>query len=424
MTELKPLMDARYRPTFSGIPLVGAFGNSWVGQSLSGNAIGAKGYVNCATSRLKGRARLSAASISGYPSQTSTTILSNINTFISSGADIGLVEMLINDPTAGVDYNTSKNNVLNTIQIFRDNGRLPIFGTVPPRSDANNTSAVRLQNLRMNDFLYDRMAAMPSGSMYVADVASRLTDRNNSVGAPYSGAGPIYNDGVHPTDFGAWAVSDPYFSILDSLLPNIDPYPTWRTTLFDRTNNPTGWIGNPSMYGTSGTITASTPAGAITGVLADGYTATRTAGSTLTATLSKVTGVNGGEYQSIVLGATGTGIAYEQIEITRSITGCEPGDVVQGIVDIEATNLSNVLAIYVYVNGTVTGLYRGMNDSGITGDVMPTAVNRWNRTIDIPVLANETLTLKTVIVGRCTGTAPTGTILIKSSGVRVKSTHP
>lgn len=419
---MKKVDEAADQSSVSGAllarPNMGALGNSWVAQGKSAGDLTAKGFVTWVAARLGNRVRLKRAAVMGYAGEASTSIMTHINEFCAAlGPGFALVEMLINDATSGVAFEQSVENVNLAVEKMNAAGIVPIFQTIPPRGDANNTIANRQRNYRMNDWLISRAASAPRGSMYVVDVASEITSRAFSSATQIAGA--YGTDNVHPIDFGAYSVATPYVTLLNSLLPPASLLPAYRTTQFSRSAYPTGWLNsNPSMFGAAGTIVSG---GA--GTLADGLSMARTLGTAFTANPSKIAGKNNGEFQRFTLGATGLGLANEQIEISVSATGAEIGDTVEGVLAFSADDLVNVKGIYLYVNGAASGLYRTLNPSGITGDALPGNITATACTFEIPILATEALTARIVLVAKCDTAAPSGTVDVQIFGVRVLAVH-
>lgn len=399
---------------FRGSPIMAVLGNSYVSShGYNANDTLARGFGQVLAARLKDRVRV--GPMLGFAGQSSTVIAPYIDTILAAGARVVVVEMLINDVPGGLSYATSVANINRVAKACQDAGAICVFQTIPPRSDASNTTALRQGNARINDYLF----TLPFlyRNVYVADVASQLTSRASSTGTPISLV--LQSDGVHPLDLSGELTSQPYFDVLDKLLPPIAPG-VWQTLLFDRTNYPTGYVRDPSMTGSSGTAGAG-----ITGSVATSWNLARTIGSTFTATASKVPGVNGGEYQQIVLGGAGAGLGTEQITMSYNTTLLQLADIIQGLADISATGLSNVKGVYAYISGATTGTYRALLNSGLGNDLSPAAWDRLLRTYDptnsrdVQLLATETVTFGIAIVGKCDGTAPTGTITIKRAGIKV-----
>lgn len=398
-------------------PLLGALGNSWVARGITANDAGAKHPVVVAAAILKDRVRLSYAALQGTSGATSTGILSLLPALIAAGPKIVWVEAFINDATSSFSLGTSISNMRTIADTLYRAGIVAIFETIPPRGDANNTTAVRNFNYTFNDALWDeyfsRSSSKPA-SFYVVDTASALTSRSSSVGANY--AGYMDTDNVHLIDYGSWTVGALIAGVVDRIIAPASPLLALRSNLFDRTNYPTGILGNATMNGSAGTLTSGG-----SGSLASNFTLTRSVGSVLTGALSKIAGINGGEYQQVVLSSGGGGVVNEQLDITCSIAGLHSGDVVQAFTDVYATGCVKVTGCYVYLNGSATGLYRGMNPSGVSGDTLPANWDRMMRTWQVTVGATETLTFRISIVADCRLADTTGTIVIRSGGVKVLS---
>lgn len=397
---------------FRGPPIFGALGNSFVSShGYNTNDYLARGFAPVLAARLKDRVRLKKEAMLGFAGQTSSVITPYIDTILATGARVIVVEMLINDVPGGLTFATSVANINYVAKQCQDAGAICIFGTIPPRSDAANTTALRQANARINDYLF----TLPFNyrNVYVADVASQLTSRASATGAPI--ALVLQSDGVHPLDLSGELTSQPYFDILDRILPPVNPG-VWQTLLFDRANYPTGYPRDPSMSGTTGTANTG-----VSGSLATSYIGSRTIGSTFTATAAKIAGVNGGEFQQLALGATGTGIGTEQLSFSWNTTVLQAGDVIQGFAEISASGLSNVKGVYPYISAATTGTYRAMLNSGLGNDLSPSSWDRLMRTMDVTMGATETVTFGIIVVGKCDGAAPTGTLTIKRAGIKVLS---
>lgn len=403
---------AQVAAALGGPPILGVLGNSWV-SSHGVNAAGflARGFGPVTAARLKDRVRTSLNAMVGFAGQSSTSIAPNIDQVLATGARVILVEMLINDVVGGISFATSTANIDAVAKKCQDAGAICVFGTVPPRSDANNTAAVRQGNARLNDYLFD--LPYKFRNVHVADVASQLTRRDSGTGLPLNLV--LQADGVHPLDLSGELTSQAYFDVLDKILPVVNRG-VWQMPVFDRANYPTGYVKDASLPGSAGV-----PGTGVTGSVASGFGLARSVGSTFTATASKVAGVNGGEYQQVVPGGTGGGLGTEQINFGWTTTALQAGDVVQGLADITATGLTNVKGIYVYVFGTTTGTWYGLLNSGLGGDLSPPSWDRMPRTPEITLPATETIGFNVAIVGKCDGTAPTGTITIKRAGLKVLS---
>lgn len=410
------VVDGTARAMFRGAPILAVLGNSWVSShGYNTNDTLARGFGQVLAARLKDRVRV--GPMMGFAGQSSSVIAPYIDTVLAAGARVVVVEMLINNAPGGLSFATTVADINRVAKACQDAGAICVFGTIPPRSDANNTTALRQANARINDYLF----TLPYlyRNVYVADVASQLTSRASATGAPISLV--LQSDGLHPLDLSGELTSQPYFDVLDKLLPPIVPG-VWQTLLFDRAAYPTGYVRDPSMTGTSGTAGAG-----ITGSVASSWNLARTIGSTFTATASKVAGVNGGDFQQIIVGGTGSGTGTEQITMSYNTTLLQVGDLIQGLAEITATGLSNVKGAYVYVSGPTTGTYRALLNSGAGNDLSPSSWDRLLRTFDptngrdVQLAATETVTFGIAIVGKCDGAAPTGTFTIKRAGIKVSA---
>jgi hypothetical protein len=240
-------------------PLLLAFGNSWIANAITQYTHPAKHFPSVVHAMLRGRVFFSPSLNFGYAGAASPEIVTHLPELIAAAAGRGgyvLVEMLINNYVNSVSHSQSVADVREVTKRLNEVGLVPIFGTIAPRSDASNTTSLRNYNNKLNDALWAEMAVRPRGTLYVADVASAITSRTSSAGAPVSLA--LGADGVHPIDYGGALIAQPYFEILDKLLPSALPWPAWRTTGFDRTENPTGWRGtaDPAVWRITGTCRA------------------------------------------------------------------------------------------------------------------------------------------------------------------------
>jgi hypothetical protein len=399
-----------------GPPLGGCLGNSWGARGVSATDNGAQHPMVQAAAILKGRLKITPATMVGYPSQSSSVVLANIDAFIATGVRYVWCEWFINEATSGVTVAQSIANLKAGLNKFYAAGVVPIFQTVPPRSDGNNTPVIRGANQQVNDAIWAEYYARPRGSMYVLDAHAILTNLASTVDAPIS---PAYNaDGVHLYDIGAATLGASLAAILDRALPPAQMIAPSQGNTFSRTLNPTGYIGNASLAGTAGTISA---AGS-NGTLASNFTLSRTIGSTLQAVASKVAGPNGASYQQLVLTNSATGTSNEQLEFGFTSTGVlAAADIVQGFCDMFASGMANVTSAYIYVQGSATGVWRGLTATGSTGDRLPASFDRLATTWEIPLAATETIVCKVVINADCTGAAGSvaGTLTLRSAGIKV-----
>lgn len=114
-----------------------------------------------------------------------------------------------NDVNAGLDLNSSSQQLQSMAEVARGNGVVPIVGTIPPMIGAAAQNNGRVNQL--NNYIRSR----------VSDESYVMAD----VGAAFGGGGGlIQNDGFHPNDSGQQVIADALLPYLQ-LLPQIPAAP-------------------------------------------------------------------------------------------------------------------------------------------------------------------------------------------------------
>lgn len=288
----------------------------------------------------------------------------------------------------------------------------------------------RKLQIRVNRWIINQAAQHPNGRFYVARSDISIADYSTSTVNPLTGT---TGDNLHPTGLGAFYLArypkgGSLYDILDKILPPLTQE-HFRTDIYDATDNPGGsLLTNPMPLGTAGVAGTG-----VTGSVASGMTISITSGTTLTAVASKVAATDndgatipqGGEFQRIVLGASGIGASSETLRVRLSVNAgastYTAGDVLQAGIEIKQAGLANVLTQILAVNdfdGATNFLHYGNSGSGVGSDREPADCTRLIVSPEFTVRAyagsgTQAINFDLLISCICSGSAPTGTIDIR-----------
>lgn len=292
----------------------------------------AKGYVTW-FQYYTGQAFYHTESLNFAVSGSSTAdMVTRMPAVIASGADNVLLNGGTNDiksPSRTVAAITSDLNAL--YQGYGAAGIRVIAVPILPRSfwdaltgDATAIALARAKLNAVNNYIRTYNLSNPTYKIIVADATKYLTDFSTANGDPITG---YTEEGLHPGPVGGRAVG---FAIAESMQPYL-PAPMYLqnstpSDIYDATTNTLGnLLANGFFIGTGGSTGSGT-----SGAVSANWGLSRSAGSTITASASKVT-VGTESIQRIAFATNSTGVESEKIQIIASniTAGYATGDVLQ-----------------------------------------------------------------------------------------------
>lgn len=239
-------------------------------------------------------------------------------------------------------------------------GIRPIVMPILPRSDLVTS---QLQKLMRFDTWLREYVRTQEWIIFV-DPTQAWIDYANTDGDPRT---DFTQDGLHPTQTGAYVIGKALADALEPLIPEQHFYVQHVLDIYDASNNPegnlltNGTLNYGIMQGTSGTKTASTgftPSGNV----ATGWTLSRSnATSTMTAVASKedprTDGPATGARQKVVIASTVAGGANELVLLTPTFTqgNVVAGDVVYAEAKFEISGMTKVMSVELRLTDTRTG---------------------------------------------------------------------
>jgi lysophospholipase L1-like esterase len=212
-------------------------------------------------------------------------------------------------------------------------GIVPIHIADLPRQQSGYTAARASRNRQCQDRL--AVLADAIGVVFI-DPVDLMTDYSTSAGDPLAAN---YNaDLVHQNPVGNWAMAGRIATALSGKLqiPAMGYLaPTTNASVYHATNNPNGnsWT-NAQFIGTAGSVSSG-----VTGEAPTGYTASRSFGSSTTATsavVARADGVPGNWWECTVSSASG----LHEFALTASLLAGVAGQTVIASVDIDCSGLT------------------------------------------------------------------------------------
>lgn len=421
---------ARAQVGLTRYPIFGALGDSNTEYNdTSVNRTNAYGYLRQAQAYSGYRFKFPYANNFGISGQNTAQIAARVGSVIASGAGYCVVLMGTNDPTTGItDWRDSWVNIKTTYDALIKAGIVVIAMCIPPRSvwSPITGSAItkgRLQYYQINQKIREYARSAPAGMFWVCDSDLSILDRTSANGDPLGGAAtPTTQDGIHFANFGADLVGRDLAAVINKIIPPITSSRFSLADIYSATDNPLG-----NRMGTRGVMAGSsgTAVNGVNGSVATGWSAQRITGSTLTATasLQPRPGLNGGQFQRLVLGGGTGGATTEQIilqcDLLPAADTWAAGDNLEFLADITVSGLVNVANISLTHSDsqgfTSYGLYR---HAAASNRILPD----WTKTILSPpgVLAQAAtfLRMRIVIDADCSGAGVSGTIDVPSAIVR------
>lgn len=326
-----------------------------------------------------------------------------------------------NDLGQDVAKTTVWANIVTILDYLNSNGIPVDIVPILPRTNSI-TTARRNGALWINQKMLAERTNRLQRLYAVLPLQEAIIDRASATGDAVTGA---ILDGLHPAMYGAalmGQVAASYYSTMFSEIPFLGGLS--QVDIYDATNNPLGAINsNIVMIGTGGT--AGTGA---TGNVATAFTAQRASGSALTLTCSKttLTDTNGGAVQDIVIGGTG-GVAFEAGSLSggSAITvpvGLSVGQKIYAEADVETIGMSSTFkGVSLTCNSSISGEANDLRTSSTAGERDLSAARRLLRTVPITITTpgTETVSLQLNFAADCSGSAPSGTIRVRSMVLRV-----
>lgn len=283
-----------------------------LGRNISGSSrnLNARGVLDWARFLTRQRFDHEYTDIYATSGQTTQYIIDNhLQPAIASGAGTIVCYVGLNDRrvSGGVAASITITGLTTIRDAVVSAGRIMVFVADNPVGNAANTAdrltSPQLQyHCQVHDWLLGQNS--PGKGIYVVDPWPTLADQTVTTGDNITAK---FTDGLHPNQFGSYyGFGRSLASLFTDLFPARNIIPATLADAYDATNNLRGVLtANVTTAGTGGTVTAP-GAGAMTGVVADSYTATLANGTGLTVTLSKTADADGKIWQQIVASGTPT----------------------------------------------------------------------------------------------------------------------
>lgn len=270
------------------------------------------GYAYWAVNAAGGRVDFPAALNFGVAGQTSTQILSRVDSVLNADCDAVVVLCSTNDRTTvqPMTANESISNIDSIIDKITSFGKKVFLIAEMPRGDSTFTSArltaTELQkHLNVVQWCIEQQGRP---NVYVVNPWPFFAVSDSTTGDAVLG---LTTDGLHESIQGAKIIGDLLAEQINMVYPPYDFLPSTNSDLFDAVNNPRGnLITNGMLSGTT---------------LATGWTELKPAGLVTTVTVKTD---SEGVYQEIVLSGTPTA-ANPIYEFRREVTtyaNTQPGD--------------------------------------------------------------------------------------------------
>jgi len=404
---------------------IAIFGDSITAQNTSTNAQSnqARGYMVQAHALSMNRFYYDSTLNFGVAGDTVQDMIDRISDVVASDPARVIFLGGTNDLSGGDDAPTIFTKIQSVLDTLNDAG-IPV-DIIPVLPRTYNMDATKRKVLNhLNHLILNEVGSRNPNFYGVIPANIPLIDKNSSTGDTITGGFFPEADGkfLHPMDYGATLMGQVISSYYSVLFPTQPIYFNNQADAYDATYNPYGYINlNPFMTGTSGTAGTG-----VTGSVATNYTIERNSGSTFTATASKGTdsAPQNGVTQIITLGASGTGVDGENIRMKQThfdfnFSVFTAGDKFVLEIDVEQANLTNVKNISALISSGTTSTWYGLSPSGITGDRTVASCRRLIKTHAFTLSSSaETVDVFLNIQADCSGTAPSGTITIRSFSVR------
>ena len=324
-----------------------------------------------------------------------------------------------NDVAADVAAATIWTNILTILNTLNGNGIPVDIVPILPRTNSIN-SARRQTILWLKQKALAERANRLQRLYCVVPLDEAIIDRASATGGFVTGA---ILDGLHPAIYGAMLMGRMLATHYSSIFPEVPVLGGLsQADVYDATNNPLGALNSsPVPVGTGGS--AGTGA---SGNVASNYSVARTLGSALTLTCSKttLTDENGGVVQDIAIGGSG-GVATENgiFSAGSSISvpaGLSAGQKVVAECDVETISVSALKAITLTAVSSIAGEANDLRLSTTAGEKELPSVRRLLRTppITLTTPGTETVNMFMQMSADCSGSAPSGTVRIRSMVLR------
>lgn len=364
----------------------------------------------------------------GVSGDTTTAILARMTPILTSGAGVFYIAAGTNDPFTPnfIPTATTISNLQSIVQQLLAIGGLVYLQTILPRT--LGTQSDRDAIYRINNWIREQ-ASKQQDRLIIVDP---FLDYGNPTATNMAPRTNYAYDGLHPTSFGAYAITQPIVAALNSIIPARGPVMALASDVWSA-NNPNGsLVTNGLMAGTAGTNGGG--GGTISGSIADSWTLSHIPnGGTvtgLTTTASKVTLADGRPAQRLIVGGTYSGAGSAAVDAGTSImfrqdglANISAGDVVKMNADIAvAAGADNVSGIQAQFLMTIGGTNYTISDGAcITSDYLPNVA--FAGTLETPTLivpsGTQTLVRAAIRIYLRTAAAQTPVLDMTIAGIKV-----
>lgn len=319
-------------------------------------------------------------------------------------SDWVFVQAAIND-FFGFDRNVDEvfNDVTSIVDQILAAGRKVLLQNCQPQVSTRSgyTTAKALKAVEYNLKLDDYAANKPN--LYLADIASRLTDRSATDGSAISRY--FANDGIHLSLHGSIVAAEQCLKALNGAFAT--GAESWSFSGLEDAATLTGT--NPGLTGTGGGLV-----GGASGVAPDGYVLNASTGNT-------AVGAHGEQYYEVDITSTGASNALVRLISSDHIAKVNAGEVykVRATMCVESDDSVGVVEIsaslYTYDGTTITNAYWGLVNGGYKADTNLSTGDLVIETYDVTIPAGA-VDLQSYVRIRLNGS---GTAKLKIKEVRI-----
>jgi len=392
----------------TSLPIIVAVeGDSRVAYGKWGQSSSWRGFTQWlqiySNQRLKFPGALNTAVSGNGTTQILARLPASITAAKAAGASAMFLVMGINDRIAGLPYATTMSNVAAAVALVQQAGLICILFVDTSQGTATIATRLTVAQQAIQKRTRDGYRQMhnPRGDVYVVDVSAAFDD---PLATSNFSLDTMVSDGTHDQPLGSYMramAALPTVNVLWKPVPFVGF--TDNSQPYNATDNPGGCLtANPMVDGIGGVINASAPHA--TGQIATGWNfGANTAGSVLTAALSKVTKADGTVWQQAAIsGTTGSGVTLTNYPLgvarmwfyqTISLANAPVGSKVQvsGQFEYDGGN-ANVSSIVMGSEASLTSATQ-YNELGYRGNPVPNAIRMPDGPWSFPLCANEPMVI-------------------------------